>query len=68
MSQIKLSSSVQNPDNLVSMVGSEAKNPLPTQLASSSSWAEAVGLFWMFLDDPWSLRNHIDYIKNNWKK
>lgn len=68
MSQIKLSMSEKNPDNLVSMVGIDAKNAFPTQLVSSSSWAEAVGLFWMFLDDPWNFRNYIEYIKNRSKK
>jgi choline kinase len=54
--------------NKESLVKSEAKNHLPTRVNSLSPWAEAVGFFWMIIDDPWSIRNHAEYIKSRWKK
>lgn len=59
MSQIKLSSSVQNPDNLVSMVGSEAKNPLPTKTRGNFSWDDIAGLSWIFIEDPMNIGDYV---------
>lgn len=47
MSQISL----PTPDNKSFMVGSEAKNTLPTNTRNNFSYTDMVGLSWIFLDD-----------------
>lgn len=34
------------------MVGSEAKNPLPSKVIGNYTCMDVVGLSWLFLDDP----------------
>lgn len=38
----------QTPDKSYSLVGSEAKNPLPS---SNLSWEDVAGLSWIFIDE-----------------
>ena len=40
----------QTPDQSSVLVGSEAKNPLPT--SRNRSWEEIAGLSWLIIEDP----------------
>jgi hypothetical protein len=51
----------------VPRVGSDAKNALPPTVNSISSWAESVGFFWMFIDNPWRIRYYAEYLKRRIK-
>lgn len=53
MSQITLTKSPK-PDNKL-VVGSEAKNPLPSKVRDNISTIDIAGLSWIFLDDPYNI-------------
>lgn len=48
MSQVSLT----KPDNKPSLVGSEAKSPLPSKTKVMISCTDMIGLSWIFLEDP----------------
>jgi hypothetical protein len=45
------------PDNTSSLVGREAKNPLPNKERENYSLHDVAGLSWIFLDEPLSMED-----------
>jgi tripartite-type tricarboxylate transporter receptor subunit TctC len=52
VSQITLTQIPHKPVTKLSMVGSEAKNPLSIKTKDNFSWTDMAGLSWILLDDP----------------
>jgi hypothetical protein len=48
---------VQKLSTIVSLVGSEAKNSLPSRAKENTSWTDVAGLSWILLDDPLNFGN-----------
>jgi hypothetical protein len=59
MSQITLTQIPQKPVTNISVVGSEAKNPLPTKTRGNFSWTDMAGLSWIFLEDPLNIGDYV---------
>jgi hypothetical protein len=52
VSQITLTQIPHKPVTKLSLVESEAKNPLSNKTRDNLSWTDMAGLSWIFLDDP----------------
>ena len=52
VSQITITQIPHKPVTKLSLVGSEAKNPLLIKTKDNLSWTDMAGLSWIFLDDP----------------